>query len=102
MQSYNTRPNPNTKFGSNQSEAKKETHAQAECLQERERERFRPNSVGQSIKREKRREEKIKNDNPNLNSTPFIIARMRMNVDFKNRQIFPPRILPPQADHVLS
>jgi hypothetical protein len=39
MQSYNTRPNPNTKFGSNQSEAKKETHAQAECLQGRERER---------------------------------------------------------------
>jgi hypothetical protein len=57
MQSYNTRPNPNTKFGSNQSEAKKtQTHARAECLQGRERERFRPNSVGQS-------KEKIKNDN---------------------------------------
>ncbi len=53
----------------------------------RERERFRPNCVGQSIKREERREkrrEKIKNDSPNFNSTPFFIIgkNKRMNVGF--------------------
>ena len=48
MQSSNTRPNPNTKFGSDQ-----------QC---------RP--INQ--KREEKRREKIKNDNPNFNSTPFL------------------------------
>ena len=55
MQSNNTRPNQNTKFGSNQSEAEEtHTHTHEPSVSKEERERF--NSVGQS--KEKRREEK--------------------------------------------
>ena len=51
MQSYNTRPNPNTKFGSNQSEAAEETHTRTSRVSPRKRERFRPNSVGNQKRR---------------------------------------------------
>ena len=54
----------------------KKTHATHEpssvSKKERERERFRPNSVGQS--KEKRREEKITNDNDTFH---YIIARIK-------------------------
>ena len=71
MQSYNTRPNPNTEYGSIQSEAE-ETHATHEpSVSKKERERFRPNSVGQS---KERREEKITNDNDTFH---YIIARIK-------------------------
>ncbi len=46
----------------------------------RERERFRPNSVGQSIKRREKREEK------KCNETSYY----RMNVDFKKQTNIPP------------
>ncbi len=63
MQSYNTLHGliQIPEFGSNQSKAE-ETHTLTSRVSpsKRKRERFRPNGVGQSIKRE----EKIKNDNP--------------------------------------
>ncbi len=61
-------------------------------MEERERERFRPNSVGQSIKREEKRREKIKNDSPNFNSTPFFIIgkNKRMNVGFYKTDKYSP------------